>query len=341
MIDIILSVLQQGIAFALVICVLVLFHELGHFTLAKLNGIVVHEFAIGMGPKLISHQGKETLYSIRAFPIGGYVNMLGESETSEDPNSFCEKKPLQRFSVLIAGPAMNFVLAFFIFFVLFLQVGVPTNVIDKVISDMPAATAGIEVGDEIVRIDQVKINTWLDVISEVGRQDEEPFIVEVLRNGEIEKITVSAVESEYDRRIIGIENRIDYSVTGAMRYGAFQVKYTTTMIFDFLVQLFQGKASSDEVVGPVGIVSAVGQASKAGILSVLWLAGGLSVNLGIINLLPFPALDGGRILFVIYELIFKRPIDREKENNLHFVGFVILIGLMVFLVFKDVGTLMK
>lgn len=327
------------LSFILVFCILVLFHEFGHFAAAKLNGIYVHEFSIGMGPKLFEKQGKETLYTIRAFPIGGFVNMEGEDEKSESPRSFSGKSPLRRLSVLIAGPMMNFILATILLFTIFISIGSPTNIMGEITPDSPAYNAGIELNDEIISINGITITTWDEIISNISKADTRKALdIEVKKqNGQTKVLSVKPmIEEESGRAIIGIrylpKKEIGKSVTVAVT----NVVNISKEIVTFLVSMpFKGVGAGD-VVGPVGMYKMIGSAAQSGIFDLLSLGALISINLGIFNLLPFPALDGGRIVFILIEMIRRKPLNEEIEGKIHFIGFAILISLMVFLVFKDV-----
>jgi len=336
MFDSLLVIARYVVAFLIVFTPLVFIHELGHFMLAKYNGVYVYEFAIGMGKKVYEYQGKETKYTIRAIPIGGFVNMMGEDEESDDPNSFTSKSPFQRLSVLVAGPFMNFVLAFVMFVIFFASVGVPINKVSEIIEGYPAAIAGIEAGDEINIIDGVEINSWDEVTYNIASQGTEPFDIEVERNDKKLVFEMKTRLSDDGRMIIGIvpeqKKALNLVVKESFNYMSRIVKD----IFSILGQLVMGKADGDNFVGPVGIINVVGQASQYGIMPLLHIGAVISINLGIFNLLPFPALDGGRIVFVLYEIIFRKPFDQEKERNLHYFGFIVLILLMVFLVTRDI-----
>lgn len=331
--------IQTFISFVFVFGILVISHEFGHFIVARLNGVKVHEFSIGMGPKLFEYPGKQTKYTVRALPLGGFVQLHGENEDSEDVDSFSAKKPWQRFSVLVAGPLMNFLLAIILFFAVYMMVGFPVNVVKDVLPGYPAQAAGIQAGDEIISIDGKPVDSWESLTKAIPPDSEAAFDVTVVRKGTQKNLQMTTKESEDGRQIIGIlhETRRDVpesaqaalTSTGNVAYG----------IVDFLGQLVRGKASGEGVVGPVGIISVVGEASRSGIADLLGIAAIISVNLGIFNLLPFPALDGGRIIFVLYEMIFRKPFNKAWEQQMHYFGFLILLGLMIFMVFKDLKLL--
>jgi len=327
------------ISFIFVFGMIVFAHELGHFATAKFNGITVHEFALGMGPAIFKKQGKETLYSLRIFPIGGYVKMEGEDEASDDPSSFSNKKPLQRLVVLAAGAIMNFILAYVLLVIIMFTMGSPSNVVGELVPDMPAQIAGIKPNDEIVSINNIKIESWDDVIASINNSGGELLSIEVLRDGtDTVKIDVTPDEKEAGGYQIGIQTKFIKKIDQAFIMAGDQFLSFFTDIFKFFTNI-GNKEVAGELVGPVGLVSIVGQVSRQGIMNLLLLAAYISINLGIVNLLPFPALDGGRIIFVIIEMIKGKPISREKEGYVHFIGFAILMALMVFLVFKDISKL--
>lgn len=327
------------ISFIFVFGMIVFAHELGHFATAKFNGIKVHEFALGMGPAIFKKQGKETLYSLRVFPIGGYVKMEGEDESSEDPRSFSSKKPLQRLVVLAAGAIMNFILAYVLLVIIMFSMGTPSNLVGELVQDMPAQIAGILPDDEIVAINGTEINTWEDVIENINNSNGETLSIDVIRNGS-ETLTIDVVPNakETGGYQIGIQTKFVKKMDQAFVMAGNQFMTFFTDIFKFFANI-GNKEVAGELVGPVGLVSIVGQVSRQGLMNLLLLAAYISINLGIVNLLPFPALDGGRIIFVIIEMIKGKPIDREKEGYVHFIGFAILMALMVFLVFKDISRL--
>lgn len=323
------------LSFIFVFGIIVIAHELGHFVTARLNGIQIHEFSIGMGPVIFKKQGPETLYALRLLPIGGFVKMEGEDEVSTDPRSFSNKKPYQRLMVLSAGAMMNFLLAFVLLLIIMMSMGFPSNRIEAVFPMDPAEQAGILPGDRIISIDNEAIDTWDAVIQGIHQSEGRPIQVEVERGEATLIYEVTPVRGQDGSYKIGIqtqhEKRIDQSIATAW----YQFKTFFTDIFKFFTQIGSSEVQG-ELVGPVGIVNIIGEASRMGIWTLLFLAAYISINLGIFNLLPFPALDGGRIVFVFIEMIKGKPIDREKEGFVHFVGIVILLSLMVFLVFRDI-----
>lgn len=329
---------QTLISFIFVFGIIVFAHELGHFATAKWSGIKIHEFSLGMGPAILKKQGKETLYSLRAFPIGGYVKMEGEDEASDDPRSFSNKKPWQRLIILAAGATMNFILAYVLLVIIMFSVGAPSNTIADIVVDMPAAEAGIMADDKIVSIDGKSISSWEQVTSAINQSEGNTLVIEVLRDGQKETFSITPVLKEDGSYAIGIQTKVLKQVDKAFGMAGDQFKYFFTSIFEFFRSIGK-KDVTGELVGPVGLVNIVGEVSKTGFINLLNLAAYISINLGIVNLLPFPALDGGRIIFVLIEMVMGKPVNREKEGYVHFIGFALLMALMVFLVFKDISRL--
>ena len=327
--------MQTAIAAIFVFLLVILLHELGHFTVAKMVGIKVNEFAIGMGPTIFKTVKGETKYSLRALPIGGYVSMEGEDEDSNDPRSFNKASVLSRMAVIIAGAFMNFVLAIVVLSIVSFNTGMPTTVIENATANSPAERAGIIKGDRILAIDGVEINSWEEVIEEIGSKDQnKEFKISVLRNEEKLDVNVMPV-LEDGRLIIGIETKMIKSASGAIKGGFQKTGMFLNSMFDFVKMAFSGNVSTNDLSGPVGVISVVGQAAKTGFTELLMILGFISVNLGFFNLLPIPALDGSRLVFLFIELVRGKPINPEKENLVHVLGFILLIGLMIIVTYKD------
>lgn len=327
----------------LVFGVIVLVHEFGHFIMAKKNGIKVHEFAIGMGPKIFSIK-KDTEYTIRLLPLGGFIRMEGEDEESDHPDSFNRKSILQRISVIFAGPFFNIVFTILVLIVVLMTLGAPSTTIKQVMPDSPAKQIGLMEGDKIVNIDGKKIDSWDQLADTIEKSKGKELDVKISRDGKEEEVKVTP-KNEAGSYKLGIvpkyEKNIANSFTGA-------VKMTVNMavqMVTFVGQLITGtlpKSQASAITGPVGIISMVGDASQAGFINVLYLMAIISLNLGIINLLPLPALDGGRLLFLIIEgLRGGKKIDANKEGMVHFIGFAVLMAFMVFITYKDIIRLMK
>ncbi|SHJ91036.1 RIP metalloprotease RseP [Paramaledivibacter caminithermalis] len=326
-----------AISFVFVFGLLVFFHEFGHFALAKINNIKVHQFALGMGPKIISFKGKETEYSLRILPIGGYVKMEGEDEVSDDERSFSSKTPLQRISVLAAGPIMNIILAILLLTIIAFNFGNPVNIINETTKNSPAEKAGLKSGDEIIKINETHIDSWEDIVNTIGKSEDDILNIKVLRNGEVFSFdVVPEYDEETKRRLIGISPVMKKSLLKSVKTSAENVFLVIKQILGFLFNFIRGEGSAKDIVGPIGMVHYVGEAAKISIFSLLSLAAVISINLAILNILPFPALDGGRIIFAIIELIKGSPVDPEKEGFVHMIGFVILIALMIIVIYKDI-----
>ncbi|AOT68242.1 RIP metalloprotease RseP [Geosporobacter ferrireducens] len=316
---------------------LVIFHELGHFAVAKFVGIKVHEFAIGMGPRLLKVKKRETEYSLRILPIGGYVKMEGEDEASSDAGSFNNKPIWARMAVLIAGPFMNFVLAILLFSMIFYSLGFPTTIIDRVTPGFPAEQVGLRSGDQIIAINEDAITNWDQIVRRINGSREEEINITLLREGAEKKFQViPIINKETNQAIIGITPTAEKSLAKSITTSVDRMFFIMGGMMEFLGNLFGGKASTEDVVGPVGIIHLVGEAAKTSIYNVMSLAALISINLGIVNLIPIPALDGGRLLFLLFEGISGRPIDPEKEGFIHLIGFVLLMVLMLFIAYKDI-----
>ena len=338
----------------LLFSVIIFIHELGHFIAARIFGVTVHEFAIGMGPALWKHKGKrETIYSVRCIPIGGFCAMEGGD--SDKPGSFATKSKLARFIILAAGAFMNVVLGFIISLIVVIMTcggGIATNKVDSVVPDAPAAKF-LQPGDKIVEINGhgVNIQQEISVGLSLGDSDNS-FDVKVRRNGKTLSFNdIKVYEQEKDgvkNKMIGIICAVDKpSVISVLRESFFQTVYMGKVVFLSLSMLFHGEAKMSDLSGPVGVVEQMGNAAKSGgggivgFINLLYLAGFISVNIGIMNLLPFPALDGGRILFIVIELVTRRRIPAEKEGNVHFIGIILLFGLMIFATWNDILRLLS
>ncbi|MTK14145.1 MAG: RIP metalloprotease RseP [Clostridiaceae bacterium] len=319
--------------------VLIIIHELGHFTLAKLNGVKVEEFAIGMGPKLFGVKGKETTYSVKLLPIGGYVKMLGDEGESTDPRAFNNKKPLQKLSIVIAGPIMNFILGIVLFASIAGLRGYASPEVSKVIPNQPADVMGIKAGDKIVKVNGSKVSTWEDFQTGVYMANGKPIDITYIRGGETKNVKVAPVKDPNENRyIVGIyPTAVEKpTVTQSITYGFVETNSLIKQTFSFFKTLFKGNASMNDVGGPLTIIKVSGAAAKAGILSLMAFAAYISVQLAIFNIIPFPALDGGYILLFLFEIITGKKVDENKVGLINYVGFAILMALMVVVTIKDI-----
>lgn len=316
---------------------LIVIHELGHFISAKLSKVTVEEFAIGMGPKIFGYQGKETLYTLRLIPMGGYCKMLGEDESNYVEGSFNSKSKPTRILILASGSLMNFLGCILLISIIYFSMGVPTTTITALEENYPAYQAGLKQGDKIIEINDKKINSWDDISQVIADDKVETYKMDVIRDNQ--EISLN-VPSKFDEKLkqyrIGITPTREKNIITSIFSGVGQTFLYAKLIFASLVQLFTGKASTADLMGPIGVVSIVGQTVQYGFTAVLNLAAVISINLAIFNLLPIPALDGSRIIFVIIEWIKGSPVSPEKEGMIHFVGFSALILLAVFIAYQDI-----
>lgn len=326
------------IVYAVIIfCLLILVHEAGHFVVAKAVGVRVNEFALGMGPTLIKHQGKETKYSVRAFPIGGFVSMEGEDEDSEDPRAFNNKTSWQKALVIVAGSFMNFVTAVVLISIIAFSIGMTSNIIAEVSDGYPAQAAGVLPGDKIVEIEGQEVSTWNQVTDFINQSDKAEIKLVVNRGGELMPLTSQVLINESGRRVIGITSKLVRSPGKSLQAGFGGTVNIAKEMLIYIKQLFTGKGSMDDLMGPVGIVTVIGDQAKLGLIYIVNLTAIISLNLAIVNMLPFPALDGGRLLFLVLGAISGQRISEEVESKIHLTGMLLLFGLMIYLVFQDVS----
>jgi regulator of sigma E protease len=313
-------------------------HELGHFIAAKLAGVTVLEFAIGMGPQVISFKRGETKYTLRLLPIGGYNKMLGEQEKSSDPKAFSNKSPWKRLFIILSGAFMNFLTALVLFFLVSYNTGITKPIVSKVQSKYPAATAGIMIKDTIIKVNNITIKSWNDFTDFISTNNNKPFTMIVKRGNEnIEKYITPVYDKKEKRYLIGITaTNIKGALPESIIDGAKKTRDSIKQMLSFITTALEGKMNVNEVGGPVAIVKLSGQFAMAGIWMLLYFTAFLSVNLGVMNLIPFPALDGGWVIILLYEGITGRKIDENKIGVVNFIGFALLIGLIILVTFKDI-----
>lgn len=321
----------------LIFCLLIFVHEFGHFISAKAVGIKVNEFALGMGPQLLHFKKGETEYSLRALPIGGFCKMEGEDEDSADAAAFNNKSFPAKALVVVAGSAMNLFLAILILSAVVLSLGIPTSTIKELSPDLPAAKAGLLPGDKIVQVEDRTIKEWNDITDTIGTGKDNTLTVVVDRDGARMSFEVDVTKSEDGRRIIGIMPAYSKNPAKALVYGTQSTFQIGGEMIKIIGQLITGEVSTDNLTGPVGIVYIVGDTAKMGLLSLAQLTAFISLNLAIVNLLPFPALDGGRLLFLVIRKFTGKTISDETEGKIHFVGLMLLFGLMIYITFQDIG----
>lgn len=339
------------ILFILILGSIVFVHEFGHFMMAKLTGVYVYEFAIGMGPKLWSKKGKETEYTLRAIPIGGFCMMAGEDLEDDDLKKVPKnkrlqsKKPWQRFLIMFFGAGNNFIFAILLLFAIGLIWGGSSMepVVTSVLKNSAAANSGIEAGDRILEINGHSISTTDDISLYLAVADpEEASDIKVEKeNDSVKTYSVQPKKKKVDGQTtyqygIGMEQEVEHGLLAAIQ---FTYKKTISIFKQMAVTvgyLFTGGISISQLSGPVGIFSIVGDQSSAGIMNIIYLVAFLSINVGFINLLPLPAFDGGHILFIIIEKIKGSPVNPETENKIHTIGLFLLMLLMVVITFNDI-----
>lgn len=340
--------------FIIILGGIVLVHEFGHFFFSKLFGVYVYEFSIGMGPKILHFKKKkgETEYCLRLIPIGGFVSLAGEDadDNSKIPDSrkLFTKPIWQRFIIMVAGAMNNFIFAFVLLFVMALIYGSVSNkpIVSSVDSNYPAYTSGIEVGDRIIKIDGNRISSWseMQLYIQTSNGEELTFdIKDINGNEKVVKIIPKEIEEDEQKRyIIGIstDNTIKHGFINSLSYAIETTASLYKLMLTTLKQIFIGGVSVKDLSGPVGIYTVVDSQSKNGLASILYLTAYLSMNVGVINLLPFPAFDGGRVLFLIIEKIRRKKIPAKTEGLVNGIGFAILMLLMLFVTINDIIRLL-
>ncbi len=327
----------------LVFGVMIFIHEFGHFITARICGVSVKEFAIGMGPTLFSWRSKkyETKYGLRLLPIGGFVSMVGEDEESDDTNAFCNKKIPQRMLIVVAGAVMNLLLGFILMaIIVFSQDALPSNVI-AAFDENAISQQQLQLGDEVIKVGNARVHTGEELVYEVMNKGYEPIDLTVIRNEE--KLVLKGVQfgtfsesgatfGSYDFKVKA-ENK---NFGTLVKHTFFRSVSTVKMVYDSLFGLISGRFGIEAVSGPVGVVEVVGDAAKMGFGNLIYIVAVLTINLGVFNMLPFPALDGGRFLFLIIEAIRRKPINKNVESYINFAGIVILFAFMIFITCKDI-----
>ncbi len=343
-----MDILITIVSAVLVIGSLIFLHELGHYTFARIFKVKINEFSLGMGPRLFSFESKKTAikYSIAAFPLGGFVSMAGEDSESDDPNSFDKKPAWQRFIITIAGPAVNLLVGVLAMLILtaFIKIGDTTVSAYPEIDDPDihlSSESGLQVGDRILEVNGTSV-TFLDELSyAITRYGNEPCDLLVIRDGrelfiegvEFPKATASGqVFGLRDFSVCEVEKTFLNSIYYAMRKSVLIVR----MCIESIIDLITGRFTVEGVSGPVGLSTAIGEAARTGALNLIYLIGFISVNLGVMNLLPIPALDGGRSVVLLVEMLTKKRIPPRIENAVNTVCLLLLLGLSVLIMVKDI-----
>ncbi len=338
---------MQGFLYIVLAIVVFLFiitvHEFGHFITAKLFKVKVPEFSIGFGPVIFKKKKGDTSYSLRLLPIGGYVQMVGEDEASDDENALCNKPTWQRIIITGAGAFLNVLMGFIVYVVIMWNVTqMPTLKVSQTVENTPAYNV-LEVGDEIVAANGNRVWYYKDfkfLLNTISPGEE--LSLTVKRNGETFNVDITPNYTEEKEYQIGILMDVEeIGFFGKLKYAFYELFFIIKAIFYSLFLLISGKVAFNNVSGPVGTVGVMVEAARGGFMSFLSLFGMLTVNIGIFNLLPFPALDGGRVFFMIIELIRGKKIPPEKEGLVHFIGLLILFLLMIFVTVNDVMVLFR
>ncbi|MBQ7170115.1 MAG: RIP metalloprotease RseP [Synergistaceae bacterium] len=339
------------IAFVIVIAVCVIVHEYGHYITAKILGVQVHEFAFGMGPVILQRRDKSgMLWSWRAFPVGGFCRLAGMNEEDEGESvisgrGFNEQSAWKRFLILLNGSAFNILLAVLLMAVFLWGHGVldmNSTRIGEIMPGFPSEQAGIQVGDVVQSVNGESVSRWREMSEKIRVEagKNESVTVGIKRGGETLTLTVNVPDNkEYGRPMLGISpSYVRYGIFSALRNSASYTYRMTVLMLRGLAELVMGYQEAD-VTGPVGIASMSGHAMRSGLWGFISFISIIALNLGILNLFPIPALDGGRILFVLLEMILRRRLPEKVENWIHTAGFVVLISLMILVTCKDVYNL--
>lgn len=324
----------------IVFMLVIMLHELGHFTVAKLVGIKVNEFSIGMGPKIWQKQKKETKYSLRLLPIGGYVAMEGEDENSDDPRSFENVSIPKRMAVVLAGAFMNFVLAIVSLTIVALVIGVSTTKIGTILENSPAYGSEIQINDQILEVNHKEVKSWQEIVEGIGKTEKnEKVSLKLQRDNNIKEIEIEPDFSEGVAKL-GIGTKSEKSIRNSIKSGFLNTWYISKSILDVFKLIFSGNFNMNMLSGPVGVISVIGEATAQGPIFLINILGVISANLGVVNLLPIPALDGGKFIFLIIEGLRGKPISEKVEGALSVIGFSLLIGLMLYVtIFGDIARI--
>ena len=346
---------------------IILFHEFGHYLLARLNGIAVVEFSVGFGPRILSWVSRKTgiRYSLKLLPLGGSCAMLGEFGEDEDEKeeipdvkgvSFFDKGPLAKMAVIAAGPVFNFILAFFFSLVILSWAGIDPAVIAGTSEGMPAEAAGLEEGDVITKLDGRTIHLSREISMYLMSAGQDPVNVEYRRYDEVSSVwttehTVIRPEFRDGRYYLGVVLRgyrdAAKSPLQLLQYSAYEVRYWILTVLDSLKMIVGGKVTTNDIAGPVRIVTIIDQTVEENtqygfvtvVMNLLNLMVMFSANLGVMNLLPFPALDGGRLVFLFWELVTGHPVSQRIEGAVNMTGMALLMTFMVFVVLNDLRIL--
>ncbi len=342
------NIIITVVSAVLVLGSLIFLHELGHYAFARIFKVKINEFSLGMGPRLFSRESKKTgiKYSLAAFPLGGFVSMAGEDSESDDPNSFDKKPAWQRFIITAAGPAMNLLVGVLAMLILtaFINIGDTTVRQFATVTDPDihlSSESGLEVGDKILELNGRRVS-FLDELSyAIMREGNEPCDLLVLRDGrEILLTDVVFPTSESSGQVFGVMDfgvyALEKTPLNTIGYALKKSVLIVRMCVESIIDLITGRFTLEGVSGPVGLSTAIGEAAQTSALNLIYLIGFISVNLGVMNLLPIPALDGGRSLLLICEMVTKRRVPPRIENTVNAVFLVLLLGLSMLIMVKDI-----
>ena len=336
----------------LIICVIIVAHEFGHYIIARANGITVKEFFVGVGPNIYSKKKGDTLFSLKLIPFGGACVFMDEDDLDHPEQcSYLTSSVYSRIATIIGGPLFNFIFAFIFSLFVIGSVGYSNTVLIDVSPNSPASEAGLMPGDEIIKINNQRVYFYGEVTFETMYNTGEPIDLLVKRGEQkIRTLVVPRFDEEYGRMMMGItfgEGVSKPTPIQTLKYSFLNVRYWIKLTLKSIKMLFTGGLSVNDLSGPVGITqtvsevydSAISYGIRAVILSLMDLAILISANLGVMNLLPFPALDGGKLIFLIIEAVTKKPVDKKVEGAINFVGMALLMVLMVFVLYNDITRL--
>ncbi len=357
----------------LVFGLLVLFHEVGHFTVAKLVGVQVYEFSIGFGPRLAGFRRGETAYNLRVVPLGGFVRMAGmdpeedqreaakiaegkevndtgapvegDSPSVINPKrSFMHKSVPKRMAIIVAGPLMNFMLAILLFSISISAFGLPLNknIVGRVLEGKPAAVKGIKPGDVIEKINNTPVKTWEDIVNIIHKNPGKQIKLQIKRGGETKVFQiVPEKDRENQRGLIGIEYATQKpGFLVSLKLGIIKTYEVLRLTVTFIGKML-ARQMPVQLSGPVRITNELTKAAEMGFITLINIAGFLSIQVGLFNLLPIPALDGSRLMFLGLEGVRGTPIDQSKENFIHLVGLALLLLLMVVITYQDIVQMLS
>ena len=298
-----------------------------------------------MGPVILKKQGKETLYSIRAFPVGGFCAMEGEDteEATENPRAFNNKSWWKKIIILVAGAAMNIIIAFLVMIFAAVYMGTPTTTINSVTDGGAASMAGIQAGDKIVRVSDSRVDSWEEFVGCMQKEikADKTISITVERNGKEKTFSLSPQRQKNGKYVIGVVSKQRHNLFIGMKNGMASTVKMTKALFESFKMLFTSKEAINQVSGPVGMIKIVSDAAGLGVFYYLYLVALISLNLAIFNLLPLPALDGGRIIFVIIRMFTGRAISDKVEARVHMIGMALLLTLTVFVTWNDIMRLIR